>query len=372
MIVNRKQNPWNSKYMRNTLTLLLLLAVTSISAQSKKFIIEELNLPEPAQTISNSNYNTIKLQDIRVDPDDYGIVMKGVSDRKAKVKFNPSLEEQLSSMFDKGIDKSSARDQELLIQLRSLNYKEVTIDMVQYGYFNFRALIFGGKENEYQLIKKIDTTMVLFKMDVTKKLEEQSLDYLHKTVFEAVSATPIDNRIYTQEDINNYDKIAKSQLPLYTQPKLKDGVYMNYTSFSAQVPDKPIDEIQVNLGMITKVTYIDDKGKKKNAKTQSYAVVYQGKAYILYEGELYPTRKTPEDFYFISKIYDRPTGERQLLSGITGGMIGGPIGGVIGVLIAKGKSKTYECQLDYFNGKYMIVREIKPQKQNEVYHLNEE
>ncbi|MGE8553074.1 MAG: hypothetical protein ACN6OB_03930 [Chryseobacterium jejuense] len=356
--------------MRNSLTLLLLLTVTSIFAQSKKFIIEELNLPEPVQTISN--YNKIKLQDIRIDPEDYGIVMKGVSDRKAKVKFSPSFEEQLSSMFDKGIEKSSARDQELLVQLRNLNYKEVTIDMVQYGYFNFRALIFGGKENQYQLLKKVDTTMVLFKMDVTKKLEEQSLDYLRKTVFETVSAAPVDNRMYTQEDINNYDKIAKSQLPLYTQSKLKDGVYMNYKSFSEQVPDKSIDEIQVNLGMIAKVNYIDDKGKKRNAKTDSYAVVNQGKAYILYEGELYPMRKTPEDFYFISKIYDRPTGERQLLFGITGGMIGGPIGGVIGVLITKGKSKTYECQLDYFNGKYTIVREIKPQKQKEVYHLNEE
>ncbi|BAP30847.1 protein GrpE [Chryseobacterium sp. StRB126] len=358
--------------MRNILTLLLLLTVTTTFAQSKKFIIEELNLSDPLQTIVNSNYNKIKLQDIRTNPDDYGIVMKGVSDRKAKVRFSPSFEEQLTKMFDKGIDKTSAKDQELLIQLRSLNYKEVTIDMVQYGYFNFRALIFGGKENQYQLIKKIDTTMVLFKMDVTKKLEEQSLDYLHKTVFDAVSAAPIDHKIYTQEDINNYDRIAKSQLPLYTQSKLKDGVYLNYKSFSTQVPDKSISEIQVNLGMITKVTYIDDKGKKRNAKTDSYAVVTQGKAYIMYEGELYPMRKTSEDFYFISKIYDRPTGERQLISGTTGAMIGGPIGGVIGVLIAGGKSKTYECQLDYFNGKYEIVREIKPQKLKEVYHLNEE
>lgn len=354
--------------MKNTLILLLLLTVASLFAQSKKFIIEELNLPDPIQTISNSNYNKIKLQDIRIDPEDYGMVMKGVSDRKAKVKFSPGFEDQLTRMFDKGIEKSSAGDQELLVQLRSLNYKEVTIDMVQYGYFNFRALIFGGKENQYQLLKKIDTTMVLFKMDVTKKLEEQSLAYLHKTVFEAVSAAPIDHKIYTQEDINNYNKIAKSQLPLYTQPKLKDGVYMNYKSFSIQVPDKPINDIQVDLGMITKATYIDDKGKKRNVKTDSYAVVNQGKAYIMYEGELYPMRKGSEDFYFISKIYDRPTGERQLISGTTGAMIGGPIG----VLIAKGKGKTYECQLDYFNGKYEIVREIKPQKQKEVYHLKEE
>ncbi len=53
-------------------------------------------------------------------------------------------------------------------------------------------------------------------------------------------------------------------------------------------------------------------------------------------------------------------------------MIGGPIGGGIGVLIASGKSKNYECQLDYFNGKYEIIREIKPQKLKEAYHLNEE
>lgn len=348
--------------MRKTLTLLLFFTVTSIFAQSRKFIIEELNLPDQTQIISNSNYNKIKLQDVRVDPEDYGMVMKGVSDRKAKIKFSPSFEDQLTKMFDKGIDKASAKDQELLLQVRDLNYKEVTIDLVQYGYFNFRALMFGGKENQYQLVKKIDTTMVLFKMDVTKKLEEQSLDYLRKIVFEGVSAAPIGNRMYTQEDINNYDKIAKSELPLYVQPKLIDGVYMNYNSFSSQVPDKPINEIEAAQGMITKANYIDDKGKKKNVKTDSYAVVYQGKAFIHYEGELYPMRKGVDNFYFITRIYDRPTGERQLVLGISGGMIGGAIGGVIGVLIAQGKTKLYECQLDYFNGKYEIVREIKPQK----------
>ncbi|MCJ7935539.1 MAG: hypothetical protein MUW56_18425 [Chryseobacterium sp.] len=348
--------------MRNTFILLLFLTITSVFAQSKKYLSEELSLPDPEQRISGSHYNNIKLQDVRNDPEDFGIVKKGLSDRKAKIKFSPSLEKQLSDMFHKGIEASSAKDQEMLIQLRDMNYLEVTIDMVQYGYFNFRALIFGGKENQYQLVKKIDTTMVLFKMDVTKELEKQSLDYLRKTVFEAASANPAENRMYTLEDIDQYDKIAKSQLPLYTHSKLVDGVYRNYTSFSKQIPDRPIDEIQVNQGMITKATYIDDKGKKKNAKSDSYAVVYQGKAFVMCEDELYPMRKTADDFYFISRINGSPTGERQFVFGITGGMIGGVVGGVVGALIAKGKKKLYECKLDYFNGQYEIIREITPQK----------
>ncbi|MDN3693899.1 hypothetical protein QWZ06_17225 [Chryseobacterium tructae] len=348
--------------MRNTIILLLLLTVTSIFAQSKKLIIEELKLPDPTQTISNSNYNKIKLQDTRVDPEDYGIVMKGVSDRKAKVKFSPSFEDQLTGMFDKGIDKASAKDQELFFQLRDLNYQEVTIDFTQYGYFDFKGLIFGGKDNKYQLVKKIDTTLVLYKMDVTKEMEKKSLDYIQKSVFEATSASPIDDRIYTLEDINNYDKIAKSRLPLYVNQKLTDGVYQNYKSFSRQAPDQPIDEIKMEQGMITKATYIDGKGKKKNAKIDSYAVVYQGRPFILYAGELYPMRKTSEDFYFISKLHELPNGERQFSGGITGRMIGGLVGGVIGILIIKGKSKQYECRLDYFSGKFEIMREVNSQK----------
>ncbi|WP_276877954.1 hypothetical protein [Chryseobacterium joostei] len=348
--------------MRNTLTFLLLLTVTSIFAQSKKFIIEELNLPDPTQVISNSNYNKIKLQDVRPDPEDYGIVMKGVSDRKAKVKFSSSFEEQLTKMFDKGIDKSSAKDQELFFQLRDLNYLEVTIDFTQYGYFDFKGLIFGGKDNQYQLIKKIDTTLVLYKMDVTKEMEKQSLNYIKNSIFESVSASPIDNRVYTLEDINNYDKIAKSRLPLYTNQKLTDGIYLNYKSFNMQTPDQPIDEIQMEQGMITKVTYMDDKGKKKNAKKDSYAVVYQGRPFVLYADELYPMRKTPEDFYFISKLHELPNGKRQFSGGITVQLISGVVGGVIGVLIKMGKAKQYECRLDYFNGKYEIVREIGSQK----------
>lgn len=133
---------------------------------------------------------------------------------------------------------------------------------MQYGYFKFRGLLFGGRDNQYQLIKKIDTTLVIFKIDVTKELEKQSLDYIQKTILKAASEKPFDQRIYTLGDISNYDKITKSNLPLYSNQKLTDGIYKNYNSFSMQIPDKPIDKIQVDLGMITKATYIDSKGKK--------------------------------------------------------------------------------------------------------------
>jgi hypothetical protein len=350
--------------MRKILVFLLFLTIDTFFAQSKKIIVEELNLPDPVQVISNSNYKKIKLQDIRTDIEDYGIVKKGLSDRKAKIVFSPSFEEQLSKMFEKGIDPLSAKDQELLFQLRDMNYLETTIDMVQYGYFKFRGLLFGGRDNQYQLVKKIDTTLVIFKVDVTKELEKQSLDYIQKSVFEAALENPIDQRMYTSDDIRNYDKIAKARLPLYSSPKLTDGIYKNYNSFSMQTPDKPIDEIHIDLGMITKATYIDDKGKKKNAKDDSYAIVNQGKAFIFCDGELYPMRRTTDDFYFIVKTDPSPKAEKHLRSANTGAIFGGVIGGAVGYLFTKNTMNRYECKLDYFNGKYEIVSEIKPLKQN--------
>jgi len=349
-------NNFSMKKIYSILFFCVLLTFTC--AQNKKYLIEELSLPDPVNSISYSGYNRIRLQDLRTDPDDFGIVKKGLSDRKAKVKFSPSLEDQLSQMFDKGISKSTAKDQELLFQLRDMNYLEVTIDIVQYGYFKYRGVLFGGKENQYQLLKKIDTTLVVFELDVTKQLKEQSLDYIRKTIFDAASSKPVDNRIYTIEDISNFDKIAKSQMPLYVNSKLTDGIYRNYSSFTQQIPDKPINEIEVNLGMINKVNYLDDNGKKKNAKSDSYAVIYQGKPYVLFEDVFYPMRKATDDYYFIARLNTKPIGEIQL----TGTLIGGILGGAVGGLIAKGQTKLYEWQLDYFNGKYQIIREIKPQK----------
>ncbi|WP_294248712.1 hypothetical protein [uncultured Chryseobacterium sp.] len=348
--------------MKNRILILLVLITHLLFAQSKKRIVEELHLPDPTQVISGCSYNGIKLQDIRTNPGDFGIVKKGLSDRKAEIAFSPGFEQQLSEMFKKGIDPSSVKDQELLLQLRAMNYMETTINMVQYGYFTFRGLLFGGRENQYQLIKKMDTTLVVFNVDVTKELEKRSLDYIRKAVFEAAVEKPVSQRMYTADDINNYDKIAKSALPLYTHPKLTDGIYRSYHAFSRQVPDQPISEIQVDLGMITKASYVDQNGKKKNAKEDSYAIVNQGKAYVFCDGELYPMRRMAEDFYFIAKTDPSPKPERQLRSAMTGIVFGGIAGGAVGYFFPKNKRKSYECKLDYFNGKYEMVREIESLK----------
>src|SRR5689334_3925025 len=122
----------------NKIYLVLAALCIFCTATFAQRATEDYTITLPEQKISNSLYRNISYLDSRYDTSNMGIVQLGAFNRKArvipKVPFSMQLTTVLQAMTD-----SSAKDGELLFQLRQFNFAEITGAMSERGYCYLRA-----------------------------------------------------------------------------------------------------------------------------------------------------------------------------------------------------------------------------------------
>ena len=100
---------------------LLFLTFTLFAQQAT----ENFSLSMPAAKVSNSLYNSLKLVDVRNNPQNMGMVQLGAFNRKARVVPEAPFDQQLSRAMEAIID-STAQAGELFLLLRQLSFAEIT------------------------------------------------------------------------------------------------------------------------------------------------------------------------------------------------------------------------------------------------------
>jgi hypothetical protein len=165
-----------------------------------------------------------------------------------------------------------------------------------------------------------------------------------------------DGATYTWTDIARIDSIEEQSLPLYTANSFTDGIYLNYNSFSKQIPDKQGMIKAKRDGTISSVHILDDSARKVRLRPKNfYALVYKGKPYIATEFGIYPIERVRDNFFFTGDIHIRASGSEVAELAI---LIG--IGTAIGT--AEGFEETYDLLIDPLNGNFIHLRKLeKPQ-----------
>ena len=328
--------------------LILLFTTANLLSQNRA---EDFEISLPEIKISNSLYKTIHCIDSRHDTTYMGIVQLGAFNKKARVVPEIPFCVQLTNLVSALID-NSAKEGELLFQLRQLSFAEITGAMSEKGYCYLRASIYSKANNRYQKLNSIDTVILIKTMDVTRALFRNGSKTITDFISKSLLKSPADLNDYSFNDIINIDSIEKRKITVYNTAVLSDGLYENYQSFMNQVPDKKIT-VEMKKQNISQVKTIDQDGKSEKVKAKDiYAIVHNGQPYIATDYGYYPLQKTGDDFFFTGKAK---------VSANTGDVIAASFFfGIIGGLIASDAEAVFDMKLDHMNGGFIRLREIKP------------
>lgn len=324
----------------------LLISFASASQVTKK----AFQLSAPARRVGHTLYNTIRLVDIRKDPDDFGLAQVGLINKPVPVVAETPFDEQLKKAMRQMIF-STDKDGELVLVLRQLSFAELHNPYSEKGYCHFRATLFGGSEGKYRKLDMIDTAVFVKAVDVTQPMFREGSRVITDFIADNLIQLPADSQVYSLNELNYIDIIEKKQLPAYNVRIFPNGIYRTFADFANMQPVEA--ELKVDISNNGKVR----SAKKKNAAgkfeplllSEAYAFVFEGKPYILTEYDYYPMERKIGDFYFTGRVKNLG-GEDNIVNAAI-------FFGIAGALLASEGSSFFEIKIDHVTGGFIRLRE---------------
>ncbi|MFT3679973.1 MAG: hypothetical protein QM791_06850 [Ferruginibacter sp.] len=334
--------------MNKLFFLIIILAANFKSISQGRTYDFEISLPETK--IPNSLYNKINFLDSREDTSQMGIVQLGAFNKKATVVLKTPFSQQLTTVLNALID-STSKDGELLLQLRQLSFAEVTGAMSEKGYCYVRAVLYARENDGYKRAGAVDTVILVKAMDVTKALFRNGSKIINTLIADNLLKAPTDTKAIPMEDVKAINSIEKTAIKVYTDTGWKDGIYINWYSFKNQQPDKPVFA-EIKNGELNSVKAPGEDNKIEKVKSKNlYAVVYNGKPFIATRYGYYPLERKDNDLFF--------TGKAEVSANAGDVIAASFFFGIIGGLLASDAEAMFDMKIDYSNGGFIRLREIK-------------
>ncbi|WP_214072175.1 hypothetical protein [Mucilaginibacter sp. dw_454] len=340
-------------------TSICFMAFLFLSFNTYAQNIEKLTLNLPTTKVYYSLYNRITLIDARADTVHLGILKTGAFNKTAILVANEPLQQQLNKIL-KNLTDFTAKQQELVLQLRYICFAEAVGGTSEMGYFMLKAQLYAKVNDGYRKINSIDTiARVSAVIDVSNELLQTGSEILSHFIAVNLKRQP-SNYSYGYNDVAKVDSIEKSRLFVYNTNTYADGLYLTYKTFTDQVPDMRItvdgDSLQKN-----NVKAADETGKLKKVKTGNFfAVVYKGVPYISTFSGYYKLTKKNNDFFFNGKVIDfmHPANNSSgsAASAFMFGAIGGAVAGAINAASSTSNNTEGEFKVNYENGQFIKIR----------------
>jgi len=319
----------------------------------------ELKLPEVRkkdsahriQRVGNSLYDHIDFLDSRPRPL-IGPAYKGLlHNTPADLVLKQPVDAQLTAILDGLVDSTAGRG-ELLFQLRRFYY----IEEFATQFCFLQATIYDKTAGQYQKLLTLDTAFLIRAGDVMDYMKAYARPLVSSFIRTALTLRPTDSTGYDLYALSKMDSIERQRLPLFTDTAWVDGLYLDYHSFSQQLPDRQCMVTTNKSGEIRNVKVLDASGKavEQRGGRDLYAVIYKGQAYIATEYGYYPVQRTDNELLFTGDI--RVPASEGDLNGAQYAL------GLLGRFMAsKGYRTTYTMAIDPLNGEFLHLRVI-PQK----------
>lgn len=330
------------------LSFLFFYSSAHVFAQKNNTVF---NIAVPTVKVHNSNHNQFIFLDSRPDLTAMGMVQTGMLNQSSRVITDIPLEEQIRNVF-KGLTDASAKTGTLLFQLRQLSFAEEDLTFKEMGYFRLRAKLYRSNGDKFEEIDQLDTLMSFSGLDVTKRLLRGGSETITKLIAHSLTATPIIISPVSYDDINHMDSIEKTRVKLYNVSTYKDGIYRDYNSFKDQKPDYVRMTCTLKNNALT-VKGVNDIQGDQVSLDHLYAVVYEGKPYIVTDYGNYPLRKEGNDFCFtgIAKLEGNAATMAALF-------------GIAGALLTHDHASFayFDIRMDHLNGAFIPYRQLSKEE----------
>lgn len=345
--------------MKNNIILLILLFINFKCLFSQEVKNEEWSITNVSNSIPNSKYSNIVVQDLRSNKNDFGFVEKGLMNINHVISPTSPIENQIQNVFSQFVKKSSG-NKTLILQIRDLYFFETFVNTKEErGVFQFKAIAFE-KDNEAYYLKKIidDRVELSSSIDVTNELKKKASEKLILTLQNLIED---ENFLYdTQLSINDVEyseNFIKNKYPFYNSKILKDGIYFTYKNFLEQNPNFEILELENNVSHVKNVFYINEKGKKKNANN-CYAVIYKGRAYVNSGNVFLALTKKGDDYFAYGYISKIDSYANKIPDSILASYYSNFYKGFSAEAIPSMNTFFYEFRLDFQDGSFKAIKEI--------------
>ncbi|MDR6159391.1 hypothetical protein QF023_002907 [Chryseobacterium sp. SLBN-27] len=346
--------------MKKSIVLILMMISALFTAQKSEIIKLDQNIKD-----KNSRTKSLTFIDNRSDKKIGTITDK---EEKAEVKFeHEDLKSYIENKFIEDNRKVGTND--IIIILENLKVYDEQDDNRDFPYSKaqIRISAFLKRNGRYYFINRFDNVIVCNpKMTahpqrfLVTKIDEVITEFIKASYFLNVTGSYI-----PESEINKYDEYLNKDYKAFSNPILKDGVYLNFKSFREQNPNPDYYTEKNKKGKVVRLMTKD----VQTSISQMYCYVEEGKAYKLTPVGFDEMVKDQKGFYIhtsrINVFYQAKTGG-AFVGAIAGGFVGAVIGAAIdsasssnsGAMNGIGYRSTLETDvyIDSLTGGYVFTK----------------
>lgn len=304
------------------LILFLLFSVT-LSAQKIETIEFKENIRD-RKALTKS----LTLIDGRKDK-----VIGKISNKKGEAEIRLP-EEDLKNLIESWFaeDNKTTGNKDIVLYLEELKVydEQAQNDKEKYSKAKIKISSFLKRNDNYYFINRFDNVIVC-----DPKRTSTASKYLSLTIAEIIAefikssyTNTVSGQYIPENDIANYESyIDKNNKSL--NEKLKDGVYLNFKSFTEQKPAEGYFFEKNKKGNVVRIKNKEDLAISMN---ETFSYVDGGVAYITTPDGFKEMKKDGKGYYIIAsrtQLFTQKNGNGVLIGAVAGGLVGAAIGAAI-------------------------------------------
>lgn len=222
-------------------------------------------------------YKGLKVLDQRQDKS-IGVIPFGKNKEMKEVVFPTTPENDFRAWYERGNSLSGKNELVLILKRLKLSTGESDGKKTQ-GKMDFSAQLFQKEGEQYKFLYKKDTAFAFYDKEVSELMVKNIPTVFSVFIKKAYTLEPIQNAV-TFNEVSDYEVYTINNYQAFNNEQLKDGVYLDHTSFFNQIPVQGNYVLEKNdKGEVTKAIKIENGKKEKIAAYKMFAYIENGKAY---------------------------------------------------------------------------------------------
>lgn len=251
-------------------TLLIFLLPLFIFGQEKKII--KLNYPLKDYTGTTKNLEVIDLRKNKVFRN---MVFRG---KYYSFSFPTNdLSADIENWFERNNKKRDKATNDIVLLIENLAITDEVKNDEIHCVLDMKFSTFLKKDNGYYFLKRYDNVISFSTKEmggIPDLFVDNTQKVLQNLMFSTYRATPSET-VIPMADLYNYEDILKATYPVFSNNKLKNGIYLDAQSFFKQTPVENYKIVRSDGDVVKAV----DSNDNKIPARKFFCYVENGKAY---------------------------------------------------------------------------------------------